>query len=84
MPKKAELCQIYRCGYCNKPFMTKANAIRHEHKHCRNIYSPRVKACDHDFQETWSPFYQGDGSERWEPDDDICSKCGVSALDLTT
>lgn len=83
MPDKAELCQIYRCSFCRKPFMRKSSATRHEKYHCKNEYSPRVQNCAHEWGESWSPFYQSDGSQRWQPETSFCKICGVESWDLT-
>jgi hypothetical protein len=75
MPNKAEIKQIWRCSYCNRPFMLKSSCVRHEIRDCRHSESPRVKSCNHEWDTVGKPI---SGEEhRYEIDYDFCVKCGL-------
>lgn len=77
---------LYQCEYCNKRFITKQGAKKHEEEYC--YLSPKRKEnrmkeianCEHEWETQWSPIM---GEEwRMEPDYDRCIKCGVTEMEL--
>ena len=76
---------LYQCEYCQKRFITKQGAKRHEETHCYLSPIPKakklekIKACKHDFHMQYTPML-GE-SHLLEPDGEECIKCGVTEME---
>lgn len=77
---------LYQCEYCNKRFITKQGAKKHEEDYCYLSPIPKVKrlkkirSCNHEWQEKWRRIPGEDFA--MEPDYSYCYKCNVTEMEL--
>lgn len=83
--KTLENQTVYQCEYCNKRFLTKQGAKKHEEQYCYKSPIPKQKRleeimkCNHH----WEMDYRRMPGESHllEPDGEYCIHCGVRKLE---